>query len=190
MTSHESPVHQELRNSLKRSERLNPVHVEVVNLSYWYLNRSLLTPKKQMATIINFNEANNRYEAYIYKMKLSDVTGDLTPQRQFLSTFTNQLAALKSCLSEIHQRDRNPAEDPANLGLIDDAKILSTHFRVTVVSPAFYRKSNAERLMLVYEELLTSLGASLSHSTSPATSCPDMKFCSTYGVNTLQVKRL
>lgn len=184
---HESAVHQDLRNLLKRSEILSPLHVEVTNLSYWYLNRSLLRPKRQMATITTFNEVNNRHEAYIYKMKVSDASGEIIPQRQFLSTFTSQLAALKCCLSEIHQRDRNPAEDPANLGLIDNSKILSTHFKITVVSSAFYRKSNAERLMLVYEELLSSMGASLSHSSNLATCCPRMRFCSTYGENTLQV---
>lgn len=187
MSRHESEVHQKLRHSLQSSERLHPVHVEVCNESYWYLNRSLLGPSKQMAAMIHFSEANNRYEAYIYKMKMRDSDGEIVPQRQFLSTFTTKLAAMRHCLNEIDIRDSNPAGDPANQGLIDNSKILSTHFRILVVSSEFYRRSQSERLALVYEDLLASMGAYGNHSTNLATCCPRMKFCSHYGKNTLQV---
>lgn len=80
----ESPLHREIQRILQKSE-LHPLNVEVVNESYFYLSRHILSPRKQMADIVILNQLNNRYEAYIFKLKMRETDGEYVPQRQFLT---------------------------------------------------------------------------------------------------------
>lgn len=66
------------------------------------------------------------------------------------------------------ERDRNPTEnrEKNNRGVefrdrIDLEKLLCSHFRILVVSKLFDRMSNAQRVALVYEELLEVMGTNI-----------------------------
>jgi stress-induced morphogen len=184
---HESLLHSRIRGVLRNSEGLQPIHVEVTNESYWYLSRHVLGPRKQMANVVTLNQVNNRYESYIFKLKMRESDGEVVPQRQFLSTFNTKIQAIKHCEAESKLRDSNPAEDAANKGLIDETKIRSTHFKITIVSSRFDRLPHTERLLLVYQELLSALGSTVEHSSNLSRCCPRMKFCSTYRTQVFQV---
>lgn len=155
-----SSVHRKLYASLKTSSFLSCYHVNVKNESYWYQMRRKLGPKKQNAVMAKQNAISMNWESYYYKMKANE-DFEVVPQRIFITSHSSKLAALKKSESMCKERDSNPVEnkkqrDKTNLHL-DLNKLLSSHFKLTVVSARFYRLSNIERIVLVYEELLKSM---------------------------------
>ena len=83
------------------------------------------------------------------------------PQKHFLSTHKSRWSAYKHCERACAERDGNPGELKEKVDRIAPSQILSTHFKILVVSNEFYRLNTQERMELVYEELLDLLGEHL-----------------------------
>jgi acid stress-induced BolA-like protein IbaG/YrbA len=155
-----SPVHAKIHRTLTQSVKLDAIHVNVVNLSYWYKQRKLLGGRKSMAVVITQNKQTMRYESNMFVVKPSDDDGELRAQKKFLSTHNSKWNAYRHCEAMMKERDMNPALNkklPANS--ITPENILSSHFRVVVVSEVFYRMSYRDRVTLVYQELLRGMGS-------------------------------
>ena len=71
-----------------------------------------------------------------------------------------KVEALKLCESTCRERDMCPGDNPKLANKVNFAadKLLNTHFRILVVSPAFERLDSNGRAALVYNELLKTLG--------------------------------
>jgi len=67
-----SLIHESILNTLKQSNKLSPIFINVKNESYWYIQRNKIGPKKHMALIVKYNDNKCEYETNIYKMKLRE----------------------------------------------------------------------------------------------------------------------
>jgi hypothetical protein len=67
-----SLIHESILNTLKQSNKLSPLFINVKNESYWYIQRNKIGPKKHMALIVKYNDNKCEYETNIYKMKLRE----------------------------------------------------------------------------------------------------------------------
>mmetsp|Transcript_26397 Transcript_26397/g.44579 ORF Transcript_26397/g.44579 Transcript_26397/m.44579 type:complete len:1231 (+) Transcript_26397:142-3834(+) len=153
-----SPLHASLLKSIKRSTVLKPVFVNVVNLSYWYKMRKTLGGRKHLAMIAQQNKSNLRYESFMFVIKAREEDGELAPQKKFLLSHNSKLAAYKHSEKCMKERDANPALNKEYGRFMKPEDILSTHFRLIVVSEAFYRLNYIDRVGLVYSELIQALG--------------------------------
>ena len=153
-----SPFHAELHKALKRSPVMKPIHAHVVNLSYWYKSRKSLGGRKHLAMIAQKNNNNLRYESFMFVIKPREEDGELAPHKKFLTSHPSKLAAYKHSEKCIKERDANPAMNKETGHFMNPEDILSTHFRMIVVSEVFYRLNYIDRVALVYSELLQALG--------------------------------
>jgi stress-induced morphogen len=131
------------------STELNPVHVEVVNESYFYAMRRRIGSKKHIKLFCRENPTNMRLESYIFKLKRSEDDGAMVPKKSFLATHTSRWSAYKHADGQCRIRDANPS--------VGNEKLF-THFIVRVVSEAFDRLNSMERNAMVYDEILRGLG--------------------------------
>eukprot|EP01041_Mallomonas_annulata_P006103 gene6103-12356_t len=189
-----SPIHKILYTSLHQSKSLESIHIDVRNESYWYAMRKRLGPRKQATLIVDMNVMASRWESYIYKMKPREEDFLMVPQKHFLLSHKSRWTAYKHCETACNERDSDPIIDrpSSNPRLIDPSKILSTHFRILVVSEAFDRLSHTDRLILIYNALLDDLGTNILQTTSTSSSSllqfhPKMNFISYYGDNVCQL---
>ena len=162
----------ELIEALKRSKVLSTVHVDVRNESYWYLSRKRLRAKRHMKHVVTQNEATTKWESYIYKMEVRKSDYERVPTKVMLSKDHNsRVEALKHCEAMARERDQCPGDSKKLAGRVDPDKILNTHFRILIVSPAFERLDSNLRTALVYSELLKAFGfnaiPSLEYSSEP-----------------------
>ena len=67
-----SLIHENILNTLKQSNKISPIFINVKNESYWYIQRNKIGPKKHMALIVKYNDNKCEYETNIYKMKLRE----------------------------------------------------------------------------------------------------------------------
>lgn len=67
-----SLIHENILNTLKQSNKLSPIFINVKNESYWYMQRNKIGPKKHMTLIVKYNDNKCEYETNIYKMKLRE----------------------------------------------------------------------------------------------------------------------
>ena len=67
-----SLIHENILNTLKQSNKLSPIFINVKNESYWYIQRNKIGPKKHMTLIVKYNDNKCEYETNIYKMKLRE----------------------------------------------------------------------------------------------------------------------
>ena len=153
-----APLHANIFRAIKRSSKINPIHVNVVNLSYWYKMRKTLGGRRHLTMLAKKNKSNMRYESFMFVMKPRDEDGELAPQKKFLLSHQSRLAAYRHSEKCMKERDANPAMNKETGHLIDPKDILSTHFRLIVVSQVFYGMSYVDRVALVYSELLQALG--------------------------------
>ena len=184
-----SPFHTDLLKTLRKSKKINPIHVHVVNLSYWYKMRKTLGGRKHLAVIAQKNLSNMRYESYMFVMKPREEDGTLVPHKKFLLSHSSKLAAWRHSEKCVKERDGNPALHKDYGHLMNPNDILSTHYRVIVVSQAFYGMNYIDRVALVYSELIEALGSSPNrdHEGTPRGSgfCPpsQLKLGSVFGEN-------
>lgn len=154
-----SPYSLELIKALKSSSVLKAVHVDVRNESYWYLSRKKLMAKRQMKHQVVYNKNSQKWESYIYKMEARKSDYEIVPQKVMLKQDHNtKVEALKLCESTCRERDMCPGDNPKLANKVDADKLLNTHFRILVVSPAFERLDSNGRAALVYKELLKTFG--------------------------------
>lgn len=157
-----SPLHRKLLDVIKSSTLFIPTHVEIRNESYWYSMRAKLHPRRHLALIARQNPTNLRWESFFYKMKPREEDLEIVPQKQFITTHKSRWAAYKNSEAACRERDANPVFNKKLSQFIDPSNLLSTHFRILVVSETFYRLPNIERIALIYETLLDKLGVQLS----------------------------
>lgn len=157
-----SNLHLSILSALKNSKDLQPMHVEVKNESYHYAMRKKLGPKRQMALLTRKNSSGTRWESVIYKMKPREEDYEIVPLKQFLTTHNTRWQAVRHCEAECKIRDANPAELKETAPYVNSEHILSTHFKILVVSDIFDRMPNEERITLIYEAILKSCGVALS----------------------------
>lgn len=153
-----SVTHQALLAALEDSPLLRPLHVEIRNDSYWYAMRKKLKPKRQLACITKYNTTYSRWESFIYKIKLREEDAELAAKKIMVGHFKTKWEAYKGCEKACRERDENPAKIKRMAAIMSPDSILSTHFRVLVVSEKFYGKNCIERICLVYDELVKSIG--------------------------------
>lgn len=67
-----SLIHENILNTLKQSNKLSPLFINVKNESYWYIQRNKIGPKKHMTLMVKYNDNKCEYETNIYKMKLRE----------------------------------------------------------------------------------------------------------------------
>jgi stress-induced morphogen len=154
-----SPLHTSLYKAMKKSPRIKPIFVNVVNLSYWYKMRKTLGGRKHLAMIAQQNKSNLRYESFMFVIKPREEDGVLAPHKKFLLSHNSKLAAYRHSEKCIKERDSNPALNKEVGRFMNPDDILSTHFRLIVVSEVFYRLNYVDRVAIVYSELVQALGA-------------------------------
>eukprot|EP01038_Epipyxis_sp_PR26KG_P013030 gene13030-17462_t len=160
---YQSPIHSNILNSLQNSMALNPIFVDVKNLSYWYKMRKLLSAKKHNAVITKYNTSSVKWEAYIYKYKLRESDMEMAPKKTLVGEYKSKWLAYKHGELALKERDENPVENKKikSSSIVNTEKILSTHFKILIVSEKFQGLSYVERLKLVYEELLIKIGTTI-----------------------------
>ena len=167
-----STVHQNLLDTLNKSTILSPLYTNVKNESYYYQQRKKLGPKKHMALIVKYSANKCEWESNIFKMKIRESDMEIVPQRSFIGYYKSKWNAYKHCELACKERDLNPAK---NKKITNPDRIISTHFKITIVSDKFYRMKYIDRLCLVYQELLKStlLGANIIQSNNNANTLID-----------------
>ena len=156
-----SPTHEKLLNALKSSEVLHAIHVDVRNDSYWYHMRKRLGPKKHGALIVKQNPNTLRWEAYIFKMKLREEDMEVVPTKTLISNHKTKWSAYKAAEAACKERDANPAKNKKIGEITNPDKILSTHFRIQVVSDKFDHINTIQRHFLIYQELVKAIGVNI-----------------------------
>eukprot|EP00602_Paraphysomonas_sp_CaronLab_P003915 CAMPEP_0185039458 /NCGR_PEP_ID=MMETSP1103-20130426/36337_1 /TAXON_ID=36769 /ORGANISM="Paraphysomonas bandaiensis, Strain Caron Lab Isolate" /LENGTH=1261 /DNA_ID=CAMNT_0027578349 /DNA_START=138 /DNA_END=3923 /DNA_ORIENTATION=- len=161
-------MHSNISHALNSSTKLRALHVNVVNLSYWYKQRSLLGGRKHNALIVQQNSQSMRWESAMFVYRPREDTGDMAPQRKFLSTHSSKWSAYRHCESCTKERDSNPAlSKKLGATIVAPENILDTHYRIIVVSEVFYRMKHVDRVALVYSELLREIGTQANPDYSP-----------------------
>lgn len=144
--SNVSPLHAKIHRTISSSVRLDAIHANVINLSYWYKQRKALGGRKSMAVVITQNKQSMRFESNMFVIKPSEEDGEMRPQKKFLSTHNSKWNAYRHCEAMMKERDMNPAlNKKLPLNSIAPESILSSHFRIVVVSEVFYRMSYRDR---------------------------------------------
>lgn len=154
--------HKNLLIALNSSIFLKPLHVEVHNESVWYYNRHRLGPKKHGAIITKYNDSNLKFEGYIYDFKRRQEDLEIVAMRVNVSSANTKWLAYKQAEVAMRERDKfKIIVEDALLLTKDSSKkagiVLDTHYRVTVVSEQFYRKSYLERMHMIHRELCHSI---------------------------------
>ena len=94
-------------------------------------------------------------------MKRREEDYEIVPQKHFLSTHKSRWAAYRHADTACVERDANPAEVKSTAPTIDQRAILSTHYKILIVSSSFYRLSHVQRLELIYQEFFNLFGMNL-----------------------------
>jgi stress-induced morphogen len=162
-----SPLHEKLYQALSESEVLSALHVDVRNDSYWYHMRKRMGPKKQGALIVKFHENSQKWESYIFKMKVREEDMEIVPKKSLTGSYKSKWAAYKASEAATKERDANPAKNKKLGEILLPEKIMSTHFRILVVSEQFHRMSTIDRHCLVYEELIRAIGVNILPMDNP-----------------------
>jgi stress-induced morphogen len=189
-----STCHRQLHQLFTSSPTLNLLHCQITNLSYFYRSRAELTSKKQLAFVIQQNSQHLRYDSSLYVMKVDQQDGNLKPMKKFLSSHSTRWGAYRHIEMKMKERDGNPFQTNSKtrgnrhgsnhssvsgsrgfVGEVNPNDILSTHYRIQLVSEVFSDLNIYERLNLVYEvltqegygkqygPLYTSLGPQAGH---------------------------
>ena len=153
-------LHRKILNALASSTALSPVHVDVRNESYWYRERSRLGPRKHNALVVKQNAKSAAWEAFVFKLKPRESDGEIVPTKTIVSRSKSKWLAYKSCEQGAKDRDCCPTDNKKLAAAVDIDRLLSTHFRITVVSDRFHRLNSVERIALVYDEILKKVGES------------------------------
>jgi len=162
-----SSLHESLVDALASSAELQPLHVDVRNDSYWYNMRARMGPKKHAALIVKHNDHIQRWESFIFKMKLREEDMEMAPKKSLVGNHKTKWAAYKAAEAAARERDANPAKNKKLADILHPDKILSTHFRILVVSEKFHQMSLIERHSLVYQELTRAMGFNIVPDTDP-----------------------
>lgn len=162
-----SPLHESLVEALSASQVLQAVHIEVKNESYWYHMRKRMGPKKHMALIVKYNTTSLRWESFIFKMKLRDEDMEVVPKKTIVGNYKTKWAAYKAAEAAAKERDMNPAKNKKLADIMPAEKIMSTHFRILVVSDRFHHLNIVQRHRLVYEELIKAIGVNIAPMDDP-----------------------
>ena len=141
----QSHIHARIHRSLASSVTLDALHVNVINLSYWYKSRRELGGRKAMAVVIQQNKQSMRYESNMFVYKLREEDGEMGPCRKFLSSHGSKWNAYRHCEAMMKERDAPPGSKKVLAGGVSPGGELGTHFRVVVVSEVFYRMANSDR---------------------------------------------
>jgi stress-induced morphogen len=156
-----STVHAQLLDALTCSTDLQALHVDVRNDSYWYHMRARMGPKKHAALIVKFHENSQRWEAYVFKMKLRDEDMEVVPKKTLVGNYKSKWLAYKHAEAAAKERDANPAKTRKLGEIMLPDKIKSTHFRILVVSEKFHHLDMVQRHRLVYEALVKAIGVNV-----------------------------
>lgn len=156
-----SSFQQRIYHCLQASKTLKPINVRVINDSYWYAQRKVLGGRKHMALIVEQNKSTLRWESYMFTLRPREEDNAMVPQRKFLSTHSSRYNGYRHAEQSCKKRDSLPEMAK----YMSEDELLQTHFRIQVVSAAFHRLGNLDRVALVYGELLRGVGSypSLSH---------------------------
>jgi hypothetical protein len=161
-----SPLHKQILTALKHSTKLKPLFIGAKNESYWYYSRRKLSPLKQLKVIAKQNQHSMRWESYVYTMQRND-DWDLVPQLYRIPTpsthKTKWLAVKRGDQFCAKERDKCLSDDPSFDPQLAD-QLMQTHFKILVVSECFYGLSNAERICMIWEELVQGMGVPLNSS--------------------------
>ncbi len=185
-----STFHEKLLSVLRNSQFLKPLHVEVQNESYWYYMRQRLNPRRHSHLSVKYNPSNLKHEAYIYDLKRREEDLEIVPKKTLVGTASSKWQAFQLGEQAMRERDKSkpiiPDEhllDPTFRNVSKKDLIANTHFRITIVSEVFKRIPSSDRLILVYDEILSSLGISVDpNGVNPFITPPSQfKLSSTYG---------
>jgi stress-induced morphogen len=184
-----TPLHRQILSVLRSSQKLKPVFVGVRNESYWYYSRKQLSAHRQVKIVTRQHPHTNRWEASVYKMDYNEDIERVPMLKEVTRGHKSKWAAVKKAEHVCKERDMYPGDIPGVDPQCAD-QLMQTHFKVAVVSEAFYGLSNFQRICMIWEDLLTGLGmpldphalSSSSHSGS-LLRCPPvgMKLASTWG---------
>jgi stress-induced morphogen len=149
------------------SATINPLHLEVHNMSCWYANRRALGVKYFWYRGVEQNKNSRWWETHLYYTGEDDL-GHLSRKKVFVESHKKEAQAVRAI--EIAAAERN-AEDPEAFRKSDEdlEKPLSDNFRIVVVSEKFKRKSVYERLEMVYSPLMSYFDCERQPFTSSAT---------------------
>lgn len=170
-----SDAREAVHKAISASAVLRPLHVEVRNESCWYYMRKRLGPRRQAWFDIQYNEAHLHYEAFIYQLVRREEDLNVVPRKVLVGSAAERWKAFKICEKAIKERDNNALaikRDALERGLKLD---LDSHISLLVVSEAFGKLDNIDRLGVVCADLLASLGSPPASSSSDLSHCPPTK---------------
>jgi stress-induced morphogen len=155
-----NPVQSEIEEVIKKG--MDPLHLEVLNTSFYYANRNALGIKPFWYRGVEKNKNSHWWDANLFFTGLNEKQ-ELVPKRVFLGSFKTEAQAVKKVAQSALERD---AEDPESFrkeaaeqkGKKKKKRkkqtFLNTHYRVVVVSNKFRLLNALERCELVYNCLM------------------------------------